>query len=100
MHYSLRIIGYWVGLVIDPEDLCDDCQNLDSRDEFECDRCRRKWHWLDNSDLNERMHQQWLVNQPDNDALCGGIRDDGLWFDAPCNDESYYVCKRGKYKNI
>ena len=90
MHYRHQ---YWIGLqTSDPK-----CSACNSNLYSECQNCRDKWYWMDNSTMD---YKNWNSNEPTGNGEgdgCARLAASGVWADvATCGDKYIYtLCKRG-----
>ena len=90
----------WIGLYDqeyfhDEENTCS-CVIL-SGSQTECDRCRERFVWVDETPVNEDF-APWLGSEPSLGEKCVRLTDSDTnqrWSGSPCSTKFDYVCSKG-----
>ena len=85
---------YWIGLWIDNENQCSQCNSY-PEGSTDCITCRQQWTWLDDADMIDELIDKWVSDEPTGTSNCGRIQNDGQLLDRDCLFEYRYICKKG-----
>ncbi|ESN98603.1 hypothetical protein HELRODRAFT_162035 [Helobdella robusta] len=70
-------MNYWIGMY-----------------RLHCNKSDQHNYWLDGSDFNF-FSWDFSIGEPNEDACCTRIIENGMWRDKPCNTSNYYyICKK------